>query len=221
MYAEFCIARKLNHPNIIKYKYFVRQFNPDSQQHDFHNLIEFVKGEDLTQFVQRNGALPINQVKKFGLQILSGIKYLHENQIFHKDLKPANVLLSADLLNIKIIDFGLSTKIDQNEENKQSKMAGTMKYMSPEQINGIQSFKCDIWAFGCILLTLLTGTEPFSNLDNVNACLKININKQSPLDYMAEHQKVIHRKFVELNPDFKSLLLMCFNFDYETRPSAQ
>ena len=44
MFAEFCIARKLNHPNIIKYNYFIRKYDPETKQHEFHNLIELMKG---------------------------------------------------------------------------------------------------------------------------------------------------------------------------------
>ena len=53
-------------------------------------------------------------------------------------------------------------------------MHGTMKYMSPEQLGGTESFACDIWAFGCILMTLITGEEPFGDVDKIDACLKVN-----------------------------------------------
>ena len=109
---------------------------------------------------------------------------MHDKKIIHKDLKPANVILSDDEINVKVIDFGLSKKIYETISGKG--MQGTMKYMSPEQLSGTESFACDIWAFGCILMTLITGEEPFGNVDNFNACLKIN-KSQSPLDFFMEN----------------------------------
>ena len=98
---------------------------------------------------------------------------MHDKQIIHKDLKPANVILSNDEINVKVIDFGISKRLYETISEK-GPMHGTMKYMSPEQLGGTESFACDIWAFGCILMTLITGEEPFGNVDKIDACLKVN-----------------------------------------------
>ena len=87
---------------------------------------------------------------------------MHDNQITHKDLKPANVLF--DGFNVKLIDFGISKKTAETIMEERS--TGTMKFMSPEQQSGTLTKSCDIWAFGCLMMTLMTGEEPYGNNDN-------------------------------------------------------
>ena len=77
MLYEFRLAEKLNHPNVVQYKYFVRQFDPASGLHQFHNIMEHLKGSDLRRFMKEKSRCGIDQVQQIGFQIILGIKYLH------------------------------------------------------------------------------------------------------------------------------------------------
>ena len=92
---------------------------------------------------------------------------------------------SKDKETVKIVDFGIACKENQDE----STMNGTIRYMSPEQLNGYVSYKSDIWAFGCVLLELLTAQIPFSTLkENFQICAEIVRKKTCPLDYCETKQ---------------------------------
>ena len=84
----------------------------------------------------------------------------------HRDLKPANILLNKDN-HIKISDFGLARYINKNSlsPHKIQTKCGTIFYQSPQQHNGkLYNYKCDVWAFGCIIYEMLTGQRLFSCL---------------------------------------------------------
>ena len=77
MLDEFVLASRLEHPNIVKYRYFVRQYIPETKLHQFHILIEYTKGEDLNKWLKGNGKMPIEKIKVIGKEILKSIKYMH------------------------------------------------------------------------------------------------------------------------------------------------
>ena len=89
------------------------------------------------------------------------MSYLHANGVVHRDLKAENVVFHAiDLdFSVKIIDFGVSTKISVAE--KLQKIVGTLYYMAPEVLEGRYDSACDIWSLGVILFLLLGGEPPF------------------------------------------------------------
>ena len=99
-----------------------------------------------------------------------GINYCHAKGIVHRDLKPENFLYESkeDNSDIKIIDFGLSKifKPGQAGVTKMTTKAGTPYYISPEVLAGSYDEKCDIWAAGCILYTLLCGYPAFCGDDD-------------------------------------------------------
>ena len=90
-------------------------------------------------------------MQQIGGQLISGLKYLHDKKIIHKDLKPKNIVFSSDYETVKLVDLGVSNKLDQTKNTKAAQQ-GTYRYMSPEQLEGNLSFKTDIWAFGLVLL---------------------------------------------------------------------
>mmetsp|Transcript_3929 Transcript_3929/g.6666 ORF Transcript_3929/g.6666 Transcript_3929/m.6666 type:complete len:109 (-) Transcript_3929:14-340(-) len=92
--------------------------------------------------------------------------------------------------------------------------------MSPEQMNGMLSFKIDIWAFGCVLLQFATGLKPFDDIPNeVAMCLKI-FQGVSPLQHCLKQNK-LDIDLIEENDDFKKVLEQCFVLDYKKRPTAE
>jgi serine/threonine protein kinase len=114
--------------------------------------MELMEGEDMEIYIREQGRpFLIERIRSIGGQLISGLRYLHERKIIHQDLKPSNILFNGDYEKIKLIDLGVSNKLEKTRATKAAN-AGTLRYMSPEQLNGSLSFKTDIWAFGCVML---------------------------------------------------------------------
>lgn len=114
---------------------------------------------------------------------MNGLQYLHDSSVIHQDLKPPNILLDASHKIAKLADFGISTNLQQTIMTKNAGN-GTMKYMAPEQFDDVMSSKLDIWQFGCLLLEMVTGKEPYCGLRNDFAMLKLQNDGVSPLDHI-------------------------------------
>ena len=139
--------------------------------------MELIQGDELAQRLQR-GPIPVEQALRIGLQIAEGLEAAHESGIIHRDLKPANIKLTAEG-DVKILDFGLAKALDDPRSERDANLTqsptmtamatkagvimGTAAYMSPEQARGETVDKrADIWAFGCVLLEMLTGRGTFN-----------------------------------------------------------
>jgi calcium-dependent protein kinase len=99
-------------------------------------------------------------------QIFSAIKYCHSKSICHRDLKPENFLLKneEDVSSIKLIDFGLSKKLNENELMSQPN--GTPYYIAPEVLRGKYTEACDNWSLGVLIYILICGRPPFGGKTN-------------------------------------------------------
>ena len=151
-----------------------------------------------------NKQINSTNIKNLLINLCMGIKYLHDNDIIHRDLKPANILIDnkIDPKKAIIIDFGVSTILNNNKTDFAKTKIGTPYFMSPEQveINKKYNSKCDVWALGCILYELVTLDKPFkaANIQSLN----IKIIKS---DY-----KAIVNTFNDLDIElFKKIIQMC------------
>lgn len=132
-FREYFLGRGLKHEHIIRQRYFIYKYDKETGDREFHNIIELMDGQDMKVYLMNHGrAHSIDRVREIGRQLLSAIKYLHENRIVHHDIKPDNIVFNAGLDRVKLIDFGISALI--SETTQMDKVGGTSKYMSPEQI---------------------------------------------------------------------------------------
>jgi eukaryotic-like serine/threonine-protein kinase len=185
-------------------------------------VMELVEGEDLAQRLAR-GAIPLNEAVPIARQIAEALEVAHEQGIIHRDLKPANIKVRADG-TIKVLDFGLAKAMDPVSSGPHVSQSptittpalmtgmgmilGTAAYMSPEQAKGrLVDKRSDIWAFGCVLYELLTGTRAFAGED-VSDTLA-NILKSEPDWSLLPAQ---------LSPTLRRLLTMCLAKDRLARP---
>jgi Tol biopolymer transport system component len=138
--------------------------------------MEMVKGEDLAARLSR-GPIPIEDALTFARQIADALEAAHENGVINRDLKPANIRLTAEG-QVKVLDFGLAKAFETAPASGSDPsgfsptvtslgsivgvILGTAAYMSPEQARGKPvDRRTDIWAFGCVLYEMLTGKRPF------------------------------------------------------------
>jgi serine/threonine protein kinase len=128
--------------------------------------MEYVSGGELFQFVEERGRLSEYQAAKFLSQLLDGVEYLHQNRIYHRDLKLENILLDKDY-NIKITDFGLANMCEEGHTLRTA--CGTPYYIAPEVCLGqaYHGSETDIWSCGIIFYMLLTRKMPYENTQNI------------------------------------------------------
>ncbi|RWS26942.1 hypothetical protein B4U80_07497 [Leptotrombidium deliense] len=181
--------------------------------------MEFVGFKSLHDYLEDNSCTLNACVRtNFCSQILSALNYCHQKQIIHLDLKPSNIVVTADNV-CKIIDFGCSRGIDGIEnsayfENFESYTLGTVRYMAPELFkNSKPTTKCDIYSFGIIMWQLVCRTIPYSNIESP----EIIIYK-----VVAENLRPTFSNEAMLNFNkYCELAQCCWNKSPSERPSAQ
>jgi Tol biopolymer transport system component len=132
-------------------------------------VMQFVDGETLADRIAR-GPMPVRDTIAIARQISAALDAAHVQGIIHRDLKPSNIRLTSGL-QVKLVDFGLAKAMSPASgdgltltasPSDGGQIVGTAAYMSPEQARGQTVDKrTDIWAFGCVLFEMLTGTRPF------------------------------------------------------------
>ncbi|KJE93174.1 CAMK/CAMKL/AMPK protein kinase [Capsaspora owczarzaki ATCC 30864] len=131
-------------------------------------VLEFAAGGDLLDYInhQQNNIMPERESARIFLQITLGVEYLHANCVYHRDLKPNNILLD-DKKNVKISDFGLSKRTNSQTEPLKT-MCGSPIYAAPELMTqNYLGAPADTWSLGVILYNFLTGRHPF-NVDTAD-----------------------------------------------------
>jgi serine/threonine-protein kinase len=123
----------------------------------FFIVMEYVKGESLEAVLDREKALALPRAINYVAQILRGVEHAHEATILHRDLRPANVLISESGA-VKVADFGTSRFL---EKSHATTVIGSPPYMAPEQFQGRAVLASDIYSVGVILYQMLTGTLPY------------------------------------------------------------
>jgi non-specific serine/threonine protein kinase len=157
-------ASALNHPNICTI------YEVAEEQGELFIAMEFVEGKPLAESI-RQGGLPISRVVRYGRQLAGALEHAHARGVIHRDLKPLNIVITPEG-DAKILDFGLAKRTDPNDVNRKTLqaatastlgLAGTMPYMSPEQLEGSEATaRSDIWSLGVVLYEMTAGVRPFN-----------------------------------------------------------
>lgn len=178
---EINILKSLRHPNNIKIL--------ETFQTDKHHMIvmELCPGGDLLNYVRKRRKLTEKYAKFVFKQIMQGIAYLHENKVAHRDIKLDNILLDGHG-NIKIGDFGVSRRIEENEILFEQ--CGTPAYIAPEIVKdmGYKGFPVDIWSAGICLYAMLYGNVPFkaNQIGDLNTVEQLNQEIEYKKDVVSE-----------------------------------
>jgi serine/threonine-protein kinase len=167
----------LNHPNICTV------FEIDEADGRTFIAMECVEGENLRAMIKA-GALELNDALDIAVQVAEGLAAAHENGIIHRDVKPANIVVTPRG-RAKIMDFGLARMAGGAQLTRIGTTVGTVAYMSPEQARGdAVDHGTDIWSLGVVLYEMLTGKRPFTG-DRDQAVIYSILNNEP--DSIASH----------------------------------
>lgn len=147
---------QLSHPNI------VTVIDRGEEDGRLFIVFEYVPGENLKQYVGRQGRLSVREAAEIAVAIGRGLAFAHRQGIVHRDVKPQNVLLDGDG-RPKVTDFGIARSLDvEKDVTLTGTVLGTSDYIAPEQASGRPVVtQTDVYSLGCVLFELLTGDVPF------------------------------------------------------------
>jgi serine/threonine protein kinase len=150
-------AARLQHPNIVSV------YDSDRDIDIAYLVMEFIQGDDLKHHMDNGASYTLEQTVGIMTDLLFALDYAHRHGIVHRDIKPANLLMQASG-RVKLTDFGVARIQETGEATRtQGSMVGTLKYMSPEQVQGRPiDGRADLFAAGVLLYQLLTGVRPFN-----------------------------------------------------------
>jgi len=171
-------AGNLHHKNIVTiYEYGEADGTP-------YIAMEFLEGETLEQIIKKNGPLPLANKMRIMSEVAEGLHHAHEHGVVHRDVKPANIIVLPGG-GVKILDFGIARlvrKAASRETAPAEFLAGTLRYMSPEQFEGREADALsDLFSYAIIYYELLTGKHPFDADDAPAIMYKIRCEEPDPL----------------------------------------
>uniref|UniRef100_A0A8C2FSS7 Serine/threonine-protein kinase PLK n=1 Tax=Cyprinus carpio TaxID=7962 RepID=A0A8C2FSS7_CYPCA len=154
------IDREIELHRALHHKHIVHFYNHFEDKDNIYILLEYCSRRSLAHILKARKVLTEPEVRYYLRQIVSGLKYLHEQEILHRDLKLGNLFINESM-ELKVGDFGLAAKLEP-VENRRRTVCGTPNYLSPEVLN-MQGHGCesDVWALGCVMYTMLLGRPPF------------------------------------------------------------
>ncbi len=172
-FREAETAGRLNHPNIVTI------FDAGEEQDLAYIAMEFLKGNDLKNYVKPDTILPIKQVLSIIQRSADGIDYAHQHNVVHRDIKPANIMWDPKTDSCKITDFGIA-HITDSSKTRTGMVLGTPSYMSPEQLAGRKvTGQSDIFSLGVMLFQMVTGQLPFT-ADSMTSLMYKIANEEHP-----------------------------------------
>jgi eukaryotic-like serine/threonine-protein kinase len=200
------MAKLGDHPNIATvYDYGEHEGQP-------YMVAPLLSGGDVEGLIKKapDHKLPIDKTIEIAKSVCKGLEFAHNKGIIHRDIKPGNVMLSADG-TAKVNDFGLAVSIDRSRLTQVGMMVGTVSYMPPEQAMGGQvTAKADLYSLGAMLYEMVTGRPPFIGDDSVAIIGQhINTPPVSPSWHRAD-----------LPPSLETLIMQLLEKDPEKRPAS-
>jgi serine/threonine protein kinase/Tfp pilus assembly protein PilF len=215
---EARLASAIEHPNVCAI-YEVGESGDEG-----YIVMQYVPGQSLDTLIAR-GPASLQLILSVGIQIADGLQAAHALGIFHRDLKPQNVMLTDGGL-VKLLDFGLARRLPPEDASfdpskpamaKEASVAatytargGTIRYMAPEQfVTGHSSVQSDVWALGVLLYELTSGRHPFARPDaeDFQAIRAIQFSQAEDLS----------RIVPDISPELKSVIASCL----EKNPGAR
>jgi len=194
-------ASAMNHPNVCTI-YDIQEF----ENHLFI-VMEFVDGKTLKD---KRDSLSEKQILEIGIQVAEGLAAAHERGIVHRDIKPENIMVRKDGIS-QIMDFGLAKLHSSSEGSRLTKAGttmGTMGYMSPEQIQGLDvDHRSDIFSLGVVLYEMFAGESPFRGMHETAIMYEVVNVEAPPISTVKEG----------IDPQLDEIILECLEKEKDER----
>ncbi len=205
---EAMIIDKLDHPNIVKIE------ARGTHQGKTFIALELLEGQTLQNKINRESPIALAVCLRIMKQICDAVRFIHEKEVIHRDLKPGNIMLVRDGREentVKLLDFGIAKARHQTELTETGGIVGSYTYMSPEQIsNGAVSYPSDVYSMGTIFFELVTGEIPVQ-VDDLIA-LRESIVTDAP--------RAAAQLRPEIPTELNGLILEMMDKDAAARPTA-
>ncbi|MCC6419786.1 MAG: protein kinase [Gemmataceae bacterium] len=173
---EFRIASRVHHPSIVR----VLEYSGQGQEP--YLVMEFVDGVSLGEQLDRQGRLTEEKALRIIVQVGEGLQHAHELGLLHRDVKPDNILVTADG-QAKLTDLGLGKELDAvGELTRTGSGLGTPNFMAPEQFRNAKNAdaRCDVYSLAATLYQMVTGELPFGHGDPVRIMMRKLNNELTP-----------------------------------------
>ncbi|QIW97769.1 hypothetical protein AMS68_003287 [Peltaster fructicola] len=213
---EISLLKELKHPNIVRY------LGSNSDNEHLNIFLEYVAGGSVATMLVNYGSLNELLICNFVRQILAGLNYLHCQEIIHRDIKGANILVD-NMGTVKISDFGISKRVEastllsnqpKGRGGPRVSLQGSVFWMAPEVVRQTAyTKKADIWSLGCLVVEMFTGSHPHPNLTQLQALFKIGhsgVNAEAAKPDLPEGASKAAKDF----------LSRTFEIEHEKRPTA-
>jgi tetratricopeptide (TPR) repeat protein len=198
---ELKMARKISHKNVC------RMYHLEEDEGIHYLTMEFIRGESLKDMIGMMGQLSPGQALSVVKQVCEGLAEAHRLGVVHRDLKPGNIMIDREG-NVRIMDFGIARSLKAKGITRTGTMIGTPEYMSPEQVEGLETDqRSDLYSLGVILYEMVTGRIPFDGETPFSIALKHKTEKpQDPRDINPQIPENLSR-----------LIMRCLEKDREKR----
>ncbi|WBW72354.1 serine/threonine protein kinase Ppk25 [Schizosaccharomyces osmophilus] len=191
---EALLGRVLRHPNICPVVETIK--TPTCT----YILFEYIGGGQLLEYILANGRLDEGIARLFMIQLLDALRYLHQNLIVHRDLKIENILLTEDLRQVKLIDFGLSNFYSQTDLLQT--YCGSLYFAAPELLDAVPYTgpEVDVWSLGVVLYVMVCGRVPFDDVSVPMLHSKIKSGKIEFPSYLSSECRVLMSAMLNVDP---------------------
>ena len=192
---EIKILKCLRHPNIVHLYSVVQTMD------NLYIIMEYARGIELFDFIAKRKRIDEITACQIYQQIISGLEYLHKNNIVHRDIKPENLIINKKTKELKIVDFGLSNMFN-TEKRLLSSSCGSPSYAAPEMLQGhkYRPQPVDVWSSGIVLYAMICGYLPFEDENNDLLYRKICIGKFSIPEHVSSNCKDLLKKILVTDP---------------------
>jgi eukaryotic-like serine/threonine-protein kinase len=173
---EIKLASQLDHPHIAKL------LDSGEQEWLVYYVMSYAEGATLREYLDGSNRMTVAETLRLADDLLDALDHAHSRKIIHRDVKPANVVLSAD--GAILLDFGIARAVAASGTDQLTRSGiavGTSTYMSPEQITALTDidYRCDLYSLGCMLFECLTGQPPFVHR-NEAVVLQLHLTQPAP-----------------------------------------
>ncbi|XP_075302395.1 mitogen-activated protein kinase kinase kinase 1 isoform X2 [Opisthocomus hoazin] len=207
---EIRMMSHLNHPNII------RMLGATCEKSNYNLFIEWMAGGSVAHLLSKYGAFKESVIINYTDQLLCGLSYLHENQIIHRDVKGANLLIDSTGHRLRIADFGAAARLASKGTGAgefQGQLLGTIAFMAPEVLRGQQYGRsCDVWSVGCVVIEMACAKPPWNAEKHSNhLALIFKIASATTAPSIPSH----------LSPGLRDVTLRCLELQPQDRPPSR